>query len=116
MMWAFHTDDPSPGDESSIQYHTSSAKRRGSRSLNLLNYIKNSPLPKNTSYFDIMNNQVGLFYLLDILLQFNRFERALSLFCDILADAINLSKLFMFCSILVALTPRATVFFLFYEA
>ena len=46
-------------DEDVLSYHTT---RRGARSLNLLNYVKNSPVPASAKHFDVMINKVRFFY------------------------------------------------------
>eukprot|EP00112_Aurelia_sp_Birch-Aquarium-sp1_P005363 Seg1607.2 transcript_id=Seg1607.2/GoldUCD/mRNA.D3Y31 product="DBH-like monooxygenase protein 1" protein_id=Seg1607.2/GoldUCD/D3Y31 len=42
-------------DEDRLSYH---ATRRGARSLSLLNYVKNSPVPASAKHFDVVINKV----------------------------------------------------------
>ena len=50
MIYAFGMNDV-------INYHSSN---RGARSLNLLNYVKNAPPPKNARHFDVLSKNVRI--------------------------------------------------------
>eukprot|EP00112_Aurelia_sp_Birch-Aquarium-sp1_P005365 Seg1607.5 transcript_id=Seg1607.5/GoldUCD/mRNA.D3Y31 product="DBH-like monooxygenase protein 1" protein_id=Seg1607.5/GoldUCD/D3Y31 len=55
VIFAWHSSDPVGNAVSALSYHNSN---RGSRSLNLLSYVKNSKVPAGVPYFDFLQTNI----------------------------------------------------------
>ena len=58
MIYAIGNSNPIGNSLSGMKRHP--YHMRGSRSMNLLNYIKNKPIPAGTKYFDVLLNKVSI--------------------------------------------------------
>ena len=58
MIFAWNAGDPAGNLHSNLAFHGYGINR-GSRSMNLLNYVKNTKVPEGVPYFDILQKNVS---------------------------------------------------------